>query len=59
MKNTEYAKDLFFRKLKKSILIYKKVLPLLKVYGDTKNTKYTRFDFRKYKTSILTYKKGL
>jgi hypothetical protein len=31
----------------------------LMVYGYTKITEYTRFDFRKLQTSILLYKKGL
>ena len=29
------------------------------VYGYTKTTKYTRFNFRKLQSSILPYKKGL
>ena len=32
---------------------------ILMVYGYTKTTEYTRFNFRKLQTSILTYKKGL
>jgi hypothetical protein len=29
------------------------------VYGYTKTTEYTRFNFRKLQTPILPYKKGL
>ena len=29
------------------------------VYGYTKTTEYTRFNFRKLKNTILTFKKGL